>query len=418
MLKAHRSCLQSLSPNVKIFLLGNAIQAMGMAIYSLLFNLYLKELGYGEAEIGELISTSSFGIAMMAIPAALFIERFHVKHLVLTGMLVSSTFYFIQIQNSDATLLFTFGLLASMFQALFNISVSPFYLRNSTPSIRVQLFTMNSSINIGAQFVGFLLGGYLPAAVKYFQPGLLSVEAFRLAMTAALSLVFLSNLIFLQIKLVPIPRLKKRFLQGIKEKEWPILLRLILPRTFLSFGGGLIVPFLNIYLSEKFNFSAKKIGVSYAALQVFIIVGIALAPFLVKRMTHLRFMLTTTFLAVPFMVAMGLATNPMLVVSCFFMRGMLMNMTSPITSMFEMEKVKEHNCVFASAMIMFSFHVVYTASTRLGGVLIEKFSFGPTFYVAGACYATAAILYMKFFKDEKIVPELTETPPEPLAEAA
>jgi MFS family permease len=418
MLKSHRLCLQSLSSNVKIFLLGNAIQAMGMAIYSLLFNLYLKELGYGEAAIGELISTSSLGIAMMAIPAALFIERFHVKHLVLTGMVVSSTFYFIQIQNSDATLLFTFGLMASMFQALFNISVSPFYLRNSTPSIRVQLFTLNSTLNIGAQFIGFFLGGYLPAAVRYFQPGLVNVESFRLAMTAALGLVFLSNIIFLRIKPVPIPRMRKRFLQGIKEKEWPVLIRLILPKICLAFGGGLIVPFLNIYLSEKFGFSSKRIGVSYAALQVFIIIGIALAPFLVKRMTHLKFMLTTTFLAVPFMVAMGLTTNPMLVVSCFFMRGMLMNMTSPITSMFEMEHVKEHNCVFASAMIMFSYHTVYTVSTRLGGLLIEEFSFGPTFYVAGACYGTAAILYMKFFKDEKMETRITETPPEPLAEAA
>ncbi len=63
---------------------------MGLSIYGLLFNLYLKELGYGETTIGSLISTSSLGIALMAIPAALIIERFHVKQLVVTGMLLSS----------------------------------------------------------------------------------------------------------------------------------------------------------------------------------------------------------------------------------------------------------------------------------------------------------------------------------------
>lgn len=77
-----------------------------------------------------------------------------------------------------------------------------------------------------------------------------------------------------------------------------------------------------------------------------------------------------------------------------------MNMSSPITSMFEMEHVREKECVFASAVILFFYHLVYTSSTRLGGYLIEAYSFGPTFYVAGAFYALAIVLYYSFFKKE------------------
>jgi hypothetical protein len=70
------------------------------------------------------------------------------------------------------------------------------------------------------------------------------------------------------------------------------------------------------------------------------------------------------------------------------------------TSIFEMEHVREKECVFASAIILFFYHLVYTTSTRLGGYLIEAYSFGPTFYVAGSFYALAIILYYKFFKKE------------------
>lgn len=410
---------KELSPNVKLFLIGNAIQGMGLSIYSLLFSLYLKEIGFGESAIGGLISTTSLGISLMAIPAALIIERFHVKHLVMTGMLLSSFFYFIQVLHVDETSLFTFGLLASMFQALFNISVSPFYLRNSTPMVRVHLFSLNSALNMAAHLVGYLIGGYLPKIVRWFEPELSRIDQFRSAIMIALMVVFLSNLMFMRIKRVPIPKIKKSLFAGLRDKEWNVLGRLIVPKLFFAFGGGLVVPFINLYLKEHFKLSTDMIGVSYATLQLFIFMGVFITPSVVKHTTHLKFVLLTTLLSVPFMVTMGLAGSVPAVLTCFFMRGMLMNMSGPIMSMFEMEHVRERECVFASAIILFCYHLVYTTSTRFGGLLIEKYSFGPTFYLAGASYAFAVFLYYRFFRGEvgaKRAPQIEPT--EALTEAA
>lgn len=86
-----------------------------------------------------------------------------------------------------------------------------------------------------------------------------------------------------------------------------------------------------------------------------------------------------------------------------------MNMSSPITSMFEMEHVREQECVFASAMILFFYHLVYTSSTRLGGLMIEKYSFGPTFFMAAFFYALAIVLYHRFFKKEDELIERNES---------
>lgn len=401
MVSVYYTHFQALSSNVKLFLVGNAIQGLGLSIYGLLFNLYLKELGFGESTIGSLISTSSLGISLMAIPAALVIEKFHAKHLVVVGMLLSSLFYFVQILNTDEASLFTYGLLASMFLALYNISVSPFYLRNSTPEVRVHLFTLNSSLNMGAHLIGYLLGGFLPDVLQTILPTISRIEAFRSSIMMALALVILSNLIFMKIKRVPIPKLKKNLFDGLREKDWNVLSKLIMPKLCLAFGSGMAVPFINLYLKEQFQLSTQRIGIAYALLQAFIFLGIFVTPSIIKRTTQLKFIVGTSFLAIPFMVGLGLTGNIGLVLSCFFMRGMLMNMGSPITSVFEMEHVREKECVFASAVILFFYNMVYTSSTRIGGMLIESYSFGPTFYLGGASYALGIFLYYKFFKAEE-----------------
>jgi len=400
MVRSYHSQFCKISKNVKLFLIGNAIQGMGLSIYSLLFNLYLKELGFGESAIGGLISTTSLGISLMALPAAFIIEKFHVKHLVVTGLFFSSIFYFLQILNVDEGSLFSFGLLASMFQALFNISVSPFYLRNSTPEQRVHLFTMNSSLNMFAHFIGYLLGGYLPDLFAILNPDLSKIQIYRLSLILSIVIVFCSNFIFLKIKRVPVPKVRKKIFEGLREKQWSILAKLIIPKLCFAFGGGLIVPFINLYLKEKLTFSVDMIGLSYAILQFLIFLGIFVTPSIISKTTQLRFIVMTGFFSIPFMVTMGLTGNVGLVLSCFFMRGVLMNMSGPITSMFEMERVRENECVFASATILFFYHIVYTTSTRIGGFLIENFSFAETFYIAGCFYALAITFYYSFFKLE------------------
>jgi MFS family permease len=403
MFLSYRSHFRKLTPNVKLFLIGNAFQGFGLSIYGLLFNLYLKELGFGESTIGTLISTTSLGISLMALPAALFIDKFYVKHLVMTGLFFSSLFYGSQMLATSESSIYGLGLAASMFQALFNISVSPFYLRNSNPEDRVYLFSLNSALNMAAHLVGYLFGGYLPEIIRSFNPDLNSLTLFRLSILIAVSIIFCANLIFLRIKRVSLPPKKRKIFEEFKEKEWGILGRLIIPKLCFAFGGGLIVPFMNIYLKQRFDLSTKMIGISYALLQFFIFIGLFITPILVKKTTHLRFILLTATLSIPFMITMGLTGNIFLVVSSFFLRGMLMNMSGPITSMFEMEHVREQECVFASATILFFYHMVYTSSTRIGGFLIEKYSFGPTFFIAAFFYALAIFLYHHFFKKEDSV---------------
>jgi hypothetical protein len=140
----------------------------------------------------------------------------------------------------------------------------------------------------------------------------------------------------------PLPKIKKSLFQNLREKEWNILSRLILPKLCFAFGGGLIVPFMNLYLKEKFHLSTTMIGISYATLQFFIFAGIFVTPAIIRKTTQLRFIVLTGLLSIPFMIAMGLTGNVTLVLSCFFMRGMLMKCHIGLKLFFHEGNAHEH----------------------------------------------------------------------------
>lgn len=400
MVRFYHQEYQSLSRNIKLFLWGHAFHGFGYSIYSLLFNLFLREKGVEESVIGQLASMTSLGTVMIAFPAAFFIERFYVKPLLNVGLFVMACCYLMQIQCDSLTLFSLFGLLGSMGLALFNISVSPFIFRNSDPSKRIMLYTINSTVVMASHFFGFIIGGKLPSLIEnYLQVA--KVDSFKYAMTVGLSFILLSILIFSKLIKRKIPYVKKSIFQDIKQKNWNMIAKLVAPKVALALGAGMIIPFMNIYLRERLNLKTEEIGESYAILQLFILIGIILTPKFVKRMSSLSFMISTFLLAIPFMITMAFSSNLAIVLSSFFMRGMLMNMSSPITSLFEMERMREQECLFASAILVFSYNLAWTISTQLGGLMIEKFSFQSTFILAAVFYGISIICYFKFFHHEK-----------------
>lgn len=415
MIQSYLHHLRELPRNVKFFLMGHAVQACGHAVYALLFNLYLREAGFREGTMGALASTTSLGTALMAFPAAFVLERFAVKPLMLAGMSLSALFYFLQVQSSGVDAFIFFGLLGAMSLALFNISVSPFIFRNVSHEQRVYAFTMNSSVIMTAQLMGFLIGGELPKTLGSWLPGMSALESYKWAMAGALIFTWLAFIPYLQILRVKVPRLRKPLLGELREKEWRTLSRLIAPKICIALGAGMIIPFMNIYLSSRFGLNSQSVGACFGTLQLCMIIGVSLSPLFVKRMDRLPFILSTALLSVPFMLAMAFTSSVALVLGSFFMRGMLMNMSTPVTSLFEMERVREQDCLFASSLLIFCYNVAWTFSTQAGGWVIEHHGFKASFICASFFYVAGVGCYWRFFHRKKPV-EPAKT--EPLREAA
>lgn len=413
MVRHYHHQFKSLPANLKLFLMGHALQAFGTSIHALLFNLFLGEAGLKEGAMGSLAATTSMGIALVAFPAAFVLERFAVKPLIVLGMFLCSCFYLLQVQSGSLEMYTLFGLMGSMELALFNVSIAPFIYRHTPPEMRVYAFTLNAAASMGAQLVGYMVGGYLPEVLQLAFTELPRLEAYRWSMTISLMVSMLSFGFYSQIVRAPIPKVKRNFFGDLKEKDWRTLGTLIAPKICLALGAGMIIPFINVYLSSRFHLKSSAIGVCFGVLQLFMFTGIFISPMLVRRFDRLKFIIFSAALSIPFMLIMAFTTSVPVVLGSFFMRGMLMNMSGPVTSLFEMERVREKECLFASSMLIFCYNTAWTFSTQVGGWIIETHGFRPSFVAAAVLYVAAVGCYFRFFRLRRMQSQQSgETPVE------
>lgn len=403
MIKQYKLHLTDAGRNIKIFIFANFLQNLGLSVYALLFNLYLKEKGYGDDVVGMIISAAPLGTAIMCLPISFLIEKMYPKYLFIIGVVGTLLGYFYQLQGDTKTELYTGSLISAMFLALFTISVSPFLMRNTPKGGRFHIFSLNGAMTIAGQFSGFLIGGYLPALMMIYFPHLTLMKSYRYAITVALIFTLAAPLTYLFLKLAPIPKVKKGWKRRLFEHDWKMISKLVFPKIFFALGAGMILPFMNIYLRDEFQLSADLIGWIFAILQLFIFFGMMITPQLMKRMTSLQFISITTLLSLPFMFLMGFTSNLVIVMACFFLRGMLMNMNSPIFSIFEMEKVKESETTFVAALLWTGYNLAWTVSTYVGGKVIAEQGYRSSFVIAVICYLIAILGYRKLFCKAEVV---------------
>lgn len=400
MLREYLEKIKMISPNARYFLVGGLFNGLGMSVFSLLFNLYLKDFGYSETVIGHILSAGALGAAVVAVPAAMIIERFHLKHVLILGTLLSSISYGLQVFFQDIQFILFFSFTATMFITVYRVSVAPFFMRNSTPTERIHLFSLSYAIMMLSQLLGFFFGGFLPKLTMGLGLAGSLTEAYRLSLYTSIVLTMISVIPFLSIEQRPVPRIKSRFAERIRRYNWGIILRLMIPKIFVGMGAGLVIPFMNLYFKIVFKLQAETIGIYFSILQVFMFFGMLAAPFLTRRFGMIKSIVLTELLSVPFMLTLALTHNLPLAVMAFILRGTLMNMNIPISSNFEMELVREADQPFTNAISMLAWNGAWTVSAHWGGRIIEEYSFSFSFYITIALYVISALTYYFFFKDK------------------
>lgn len=387
--------IKEFQENARVFLLGNSIAFFGMAIYSLLFNLYLKELGKNEAQIGQILSYYALAASLSAFVCAFLLEKYFTKSILSLSASALALSYVAQASWHDDNLLKLGAFLTGCFTSIYTITIPSFFMRNSELKERMHLFSAHAASTILASMIGHGFAGVLPSLVSHFLYFKSSLETLRYSIVFAAFMVLISTSSFLKIKKRPIPYARKSFFAQLKATHWEIISRLMVPKFFVGLGAGMIIPFLNLYLKDVFNMPIHDIGQSFAFLQVFIFLGMVMTPYLVQKIGKLGGMLLTSALSIPFMLVMALSHQMPFVLMAFFLRGMLMNMSAPITSIFEMEKVEEQERTIATAMSFFAWNGAWAISTRFAGGIIQTHGFRYSFILAVIPY-TISILGLFF----------------------
>jgi predicted MFS family arabinose efflux permease len=75
-----------------------------------------------------------------------------------------------------------------------------------------------------------------------------------------------------------------------------------------------------------------------------------------------------------------------------------MNMNQPLSTNFAMESVRKEEHAVTNSLLLLAWTGSWAVSVRIGGILIERYSYTPSFVVAIILYILASALYYYFFK--------------------
>ncbi len=387
---------------------------MGYAtsILWLLYNLYLKELGYSESVMGDILFFQGLGTLIVALPAAIAIDYIRLKKIMIAASLMNSVAFVLMTFITDINILKVVAMMVGAGYTVQFVVASPFFMRNSSPKERTHLFSINYAMSMAAGFIGALIGGYIPKILSHWGIGI--VMGYRVSLLMAAIFALTSVMFYWRIEAkMPIKSGKIDWLKYLKARDWATTGKLCMPYILIGLGAGLVIPFLNIYFSNRFDLDSSAIGKAFSVGQVFIVFGFLLGPVLAKKFGLIKSVVFSQLLSIPFFLILAFTPYLAPALVAFWFRGSLMNMAWPLYNNFAMEKVEPEHHAGTNSLLSLSWNGSWMVSALIGGRIIEHYGFVPVMLTTIVLYAGVSIVALTFFRKDTGIGKATIIQPQP-----
>ncbi|MCA8917867.1 MAG: MFS transporter [Planctomycetes bacterium] len=416
--------LRMFSGSVWAYMIGAFLMGVGHAIFRVLRNQYVVDLGMGESAYTSIQGFNSIGGLLIAIPAIALIGRFRARTLLVCIALANGLAFFAQGVFGSIEVFLSSAFFAGTAMSLNMALASPFLMRNTNPAERIFAFSFQAVVAhplagvLGSMMSGFVQSGAADWAgetvVFLGRETTGQLFGYQIALLLAAAFMFLA--------LIPIFLIRRenesgnnrsiRELMRIHDKKR--LLVLCTPEMVIGLGAGLTIPFFNVYFQTQWELDPKTIGLLFTAMAALQVISFLLAPALVKRWGPVKVIIGSQLLSLPFFVELALGHFLWLAVVAFILRNNLMNLAQPVLKQFSQEVVtaKDRNAV--SVIMHSSRHVFWTVGNFIAAPLIvfAEGTFKWVFVATIACYVVAIGLELVVFPRMYRTRE-RETPDEP-----
>ncbi len=405
-LRGYAQNVRAFSPNASLYLISTVISSSAFGVFRLLFNFYVLSLGYDQALVGNLVTTSSLTALIAAVPMGYLADVLGRKvSLIGGGVLTVLSIAGMLIFPSPLTFILM-NILLGLGQSLSGVTMGPFLMENSGEKERTYLFSFSSGLSMAASSVGNWIGGSLPTWLAGLAGGdATGSAAYRLALAVVVVIAGLSVIPLFMMRMRRIT-VKERslFAPFSYFKDHPVLLgKLVLPMLVTSIGAGLIMPFMNIFFRQVHGQSDSAIGTLFAFGSLAMGIGLLIAPPLAERYGKIQLVVVTQALSIPFLILLGFSPAYWLSASAYYIRVALMNMSSPVYQTFVMEKVEPSARATVASLVSMANSFGWAFSPTISGSIQVRYGFGPAFILTIILYAVSISMYWGFFwrKGEK-----------------
>ncbi|MEK5037227.1 MFS transporter [Sporosarcina sp. FSL K6-3457] len=408
--------ITSFNQNVRLFMLANVLIQIGMGVFMVMYNLYIKELGMPETVNGKVISMTAMASAIMLVPAGFLSDKFGRKWMIVGGALFGAmTLFYRSVAIAEMPIIYA-AFLTGLFMAFVQVSGVPFLAENSTPAERVHMFSIHFALMTVANVIGSLFGGVI-ADVLEVVGGMDAASAIRCALLVG-AIIFtlgLLPLFKLQNKPPEPVQVKKDQEEKVDRVDSSFKRNIILIFHFsfasllIGIGSGLVVPYLNLYFSNRFDASNAYIGLILSLGSAMTAVAMLIGPLLVKKVGKVKALIIFQMLSIPFLILTAYTTSLLLASLGFLMRQALMNAGNPIQSAIAMEIVADKYKGLANSVNQMVFNIGWaTMGPVAAGLVIANgfyWGYAYAFTITAGLYIVSSTYYFFIFGKRKLAEE-------------
>ncbi len=387
------------SRNARLYLLGSFLMGLNFQVFLLLLNLYLKELGFVEGDIGLIASSRAVGMTIIAIPAAILLSRVRLKPLLMATVVLFAFFSYNIVSSQTLILMICWSILSGMSFAFYRVASAPFYMRNSTKTERTHLFSFSFGMMILAGMVGSITSGKLAVLLGEYTGDIITGYQYTLYIGIALSLLALIPFGMIHSTKPSKEEKQIRISKEQFKKRGIFYLKITSANFLIGMGAGLVIPFLNLYFRDRFHLKPDTIGLYYFLVQFAMLAGSLAGPLLVKRFGLVRTIVSTQLASIPFMLTLSYSYILPLAAIAFIVRGGLMNLGVPIVTNLGMELSDKKEQGLVNSLLMVAWTSSWMVSSAIGGHLIEQYGYTFTMNITIFLYLLSSLIFYYSFRN-------------------
>ena len=309
-----------------------------------------------------------------------------------------------------------------LFMAFVQVSGVPFLAENSNNKERVHMFSIHFALMTVANVIGSLFGGIIADTLEIvFSLGAEESIRWALLIGAAIFTLGIMPLFKLQNNpskpiqilnttddLEPVTDSEPEADNNLK-RNLILIFHFSFASLLIGLGSGLVIPYLNLYFSNRFDASNAFIGLILSLGSGMTAVAMLIGPILVKKVGKVKALIMFQLLSIPFLILTAFTTSLLLASVGFLMRQALMNAGNPIQSAIAMEIVADKYKGLANSVNQTVFQLGWATmgpiATGLVVALGSYWGYAYAFSITAGLYVVSSTYYYFVFGRRKLVDE-------------
>lgn len=364
-------------------------------IPDVVFNFYLIALGYGSDVSGQMAGLVRMSGFVFGIPIGIAVDRWGSIRTMQAGAIANIVVWIVLVFAPNLLFIQIAYFCSGTFFSIATVAAITALSAFGSTTDRAQLVGMNFTIITVMGFVGSLVAGFLPGWIgPQWGVAATDVLAYRgtLAVLIVASAAALLPLIGVAAQTVQFHA--DRGVHGETEVSVPLMNVVVLTVGYFVVGcaGGILHPFLNVYLRDLYALPDGSIGIIVAVFTLLMGIGGVLGGQLVHRFGVRPVVVVAGVLCMPF--CLGLLSPQLLIaVGGYFVLCLLIGMVFPYMDMLLFQAVATRQRGVAKSISTMSWSLGWAIAAYASGTIQRTGNWDVLIVISAVGYALCGVLF-------------------------